>query len=175
MRTIRIDEDVWRALQRRATPFEDTPNAVLRRALGLDGAKPRQVPGDLIPAGQTGPRASAPSRRLPRGGGRTPEDAFRLPILEALVEIGGAGPVAEVMRIVQEKAKSFLTPVDYDKVPSGYVRWRNNAMWERKKMVDEGLLKSDSPHGYWEITDKGRASLRATAVSSTAAARSGNP
>ena len=34
-RVIRIDEEVWAELQRRARPFEDTPNTVLRRALGL--------------------------------------------------------------------------------------------------------------------------------------------
>jgi len=35
MPTIRIDQDVWTFLQRKATPFEDTPNDVLRRELGL--------------------------------------------------------------------------------------------------------------------------------------------
>lgn len=38
MPTIRIDEEVWRYLQGKATPFQDTPNDVLRRELGL--AKP---------------------------------------------------------------------------------------------------------------------------------------
>jgi hypothetical protein len=33
--TIRIDPDVWLALQQRAVPFVDTPNDVLRRLLGL--------------------------------------------------------------------------------------------------------------------------------------------
>jgi len=175
MRTIRIDDDVWRSLQRRATPFEDTPNAVLRRVLGLDGARPRPSIKGGPAEPQRAPRAPAVSQRLPRGGGRTPEGAFRTPILEALVELGGGGPVAEILRIVQDKAEGFLTPVDYDKVPSGYVRWRNSAMWERRRMVEEGLLKADSPHGYWEITDKGRASLRAMTMSSTAAARSRTP
>jgi negative regulator of replication initiation len=36
MPTIRIDDDVWRYLQGKAKPFEDTPNDVLRRELGLD-------------------------------------------------------------------------------------------------------------------------------------------
>jgi hypothetical protein len=34
--TIRIDPEVWQALQRLAVPFVDTPNDVLRRLLGLD-------------------------------------------------------------------------------------------------------------------------------------------
>jgi negative regulator of replication initiation len=38
MPTIRIDDEVWRYLQEKATPFEDSPNDVLRRELGLEKA-----------------------------------------------------------------------------------------------------------------------------------------
>ena len=38
-RTIRIDDEVFGALQSRATPFEDTPNDVLRHLLNLDGSQ----------------------------------------------------------------------------------------------------------------------------------------
>ena len=34
-KVIRIDGEVWSALQRRAIPFQDNPNSVLRRILGL--------------------------------------------------------------------------------------------------------------------------------------------
>jgi hypothetical protein len=34
-RVIRIDEEVWAELQRRARPLEDTPNSVLRRVFAL--------------------------------------------------------------------------------------------------------------------------------------------
>lgn len=40
-RVIRIDLDVWSELQRRAVPFKDNPNSVLRRVLGLEA-------GDLV-------------------------------------------------------------------------------------------------------------------------------
>ena len=36
MPTIRIDDEVWKFLQSRAKPFEDSPNDVLRRELGID-------------------------------------------------------------------------------------------------------------------------------------------
>ncbi|UGQ11287.1 hypothetical protein LO772_31545 [Yinghuangia sp. ASG 101] len=35
-RTIRVDDDVFAALQERAVPLVDTPNSVLRKLLGLD-------------------------------------------------------------------------------------------------------------------------------------------
>jgi len=88
---------------------------------------------------------------------QTPGDAFRIPILEALVEIGGRGRADEVLRVVEAKMKALLTPKDYEKVPSGpEPRWRNWARWERKHMTQEGLLRGDSPHGIWEITQEGR-------------------
>jgi hypothetical protein len=34
-KVIRIDEEVWAELQKRARPLEDTPNLVLRRVFGL--------------------------------------------------------------------------------------------------------------------------------------------
>ena len=39
-RVIRIDDEVWRELQKRAEPFEDNPNSVLRKILGLPGKEP---------------------------------------------------------------------------------------------------------------------------------------
>jgi len=36
------------------------------------------------------------------------------------------------------------------------IRWKNRALWERLVMVKDGLLKSGSPRGIWEITEKGR-------------------
>jgi len=38
-RVIRIDDQVWAELQRRARPLEDTPNSVLRRVFGLPAAE----------------------------------------------------------------------------------------------------------------------------------------
>jgi negative regulator of replication initiation len=43
MPTIRIDEDVWAFLKTKAKPFEDTPNDVLRRELGLNGSPEHEV------------------------------------------------------------------------------------------------------------------------------------
>lgn len=41
-KTIRIDEQVYSELQQKAKPFEDTPNTVLRRILGLDPIQEEQ-------------------------------------------------------------------------------------------------------------------------------------
>ncbi len=61
-----------------------------------------------------------------------------------------------MLEVVVQKMKPVLIEVDYQKLPSGVdIRWRNTAMWERYNLVKEGLLKSDSSHGIWELSDKG--------------------
>lgn len=99
--------------------------------------------------------------RLQRGL-RTTEDAFRRPILETLLEMGGTGQVEKVLDQVGEKMKAILNDYDRQPLPSdpGTVRWRNTAQWCRNSMVQEGLLKADSPHGVWEISDRGREALK---------------
>lgn len=136
MPNIRIDDDVWNYLKKKAEPFEDTPNSVLRRLFRLE-------------------RKSHRPRRIPTGT-RTPQDAFRTPILKSLVELGGKASVGQVLTRVETRMANTLKPIDTQKISTGMIRWRNSAMWERNAMVDEGLLSQHSPRGVWEITAKGR-------------------
>lgn len=102
-------------------------------------------------------RKAATGSRLPRGQ-RTPEAAYRLPILRALVAMGGQGEMTAVLDRVYEEMKYKLKPIDLKPLPSDAktFRWRNAAQWERQSMVYEGLLRKDSPRGIWAITEKGR-------------------
>jgi hypothetical protein len=93
---------------------------------------------------------------------RTPEEGFRQPILEALVELDGGAHRDEVLSLVEKKMKGVLNEHDYEHLPSPPVhelRWRKTANWCRYNLVREGLLKSDSPRGVWEVTKKGRNAL----------------
>lgn len=144
MPVIRVDDDVFRELQKRAEPLVDTPNSVLRRLLGLD--KGSGVPG---PSG------------VSISGKRTPRSAFRLPILQALEALKGRGRMSRVLEQVETIMRADLKPADRERLPSGgEIRWRNTAAWERYLMVKDGLLRRDSPRGMWEMTDKGREVLR---------------
>lgn len=102
-----------------------------------------------------------PLPRLPRGE-RTPEKAYRLPILRALVQMGGEGKMSDVLDLVFEEMITQLKPIDLQPLQSdpNMPRWRNTAQWERQSMVNEGLLRKDSPRGIWAITEKGREYLR---------------
>jgi len=96
------------------------------------------------------------SDRLQRGK-RTPERVFEIPILKALVEMGGRARMGEVLVRVEQLMRDTLKPVDYESLKSSSdPRWRNTGQWARNTMVEHGLLRSDSPWGFWEITDAGR-------------------
>jgi restriction system protein len=101
-------------------------------------------------------------KRLERGL-RTPADAFRIPILVTLVELGGSAPMAEVLKRVEAKMRDQLNEHDYSPLPSDPTlpRWRNTAQWARYEMVREGLMSPNSPRGIWEITQAGRQWLAA--------------
>jgi restriction system protein len=51
-------------------------------------------------------------------------------------------------------------------------RWKNSAQWCRNTMVEDGLLKNDSPWGVWEISEAG---ARYLARHETAQIDKGNP
>lgn len=141
MKTIKIDDEVWHALQKRAIAFEDTPNSVLRRLLHLD---------------KTTNRNNSISR-IARGT-KTQQKAFREPILKTLYELGGSAEVSKVLERVEVLMKNVLKDVDYQLLPDGKTfRWRNTAEWERHDMVRDGLLSKNSPRGIWELTEKGAA------------------
>ena len=95
--------------------------------------------------------------RLQRGV-RTPEEAFRLPILQVLARMGGSGKVRDVLAQVEKLVKADLSEADYQRLPStpNTPRWYNTAQWARNSMVQEGLLRDDSARGVWEISDAGR-------------------
>lgn len=80
-------------------------------------------------------------------------------MLEALHESGGGAVTHDVLEVVEKKMRSRLTAVDYGELPTGEIRWRNTAKWERKHMKDEGLLKGTSRKGFWELSPRGTAEL----------------
>ena len=97
-----------------------------------------------------------------RKGLRTPESAYYLPILKAMSELAGSAKMQTVLEKVYETMKPILKDVDHQPLASDpdMPRWRNSAQWARNTMRQEGLIKDDSPHGIWEISDAGRQKLK---------------
>ena len=79
-----------------------------------------------------------------------------LPLLQALVEMGGRGAAALVVDRVGAALARVLTDFDRQPLHSGDPRWRNTAHWTRSQLVQRGMLSKTSPRGIWEITPEGR-------------------
>ena len=148
MRVIRIDDEVWAALQKRARAFEDTPNSALRRELRIDKRNGKRKVSERSPKGI-----------------KTPQPAFREPILRVLYEAGGSARIADVCDGIEQMIGERFNETDRGLLGAGEVRWRNTSQWERNAMVKEGLLKKNSPRGLWELTAKGVAAAEALAKS----------
>ena len=161
--TIRVDDEVYEALGRRALPFVDkTPNDVLRRLLVLDegtrfedGAPVEASMYPVVSIVHSSTKRS--QRKRPRVPGATPKEVYRVPILEILVESGGRADSRTVLDILKRSIQ--LLPSDLESTSSGGIRWENRANWARMDMVIEGLIRKGSPRGVWEITDSGRQAL----------------
>ncbi len=104
---------------------------------------------------------TAGGERLPRGTA-TPQSAFRVPILKALVDLGGQAPAKEVLSRVYEQMQGVLKPVDLERLPyaRNRPRWQTYCRWERNKMLAEGLLRRDAARGMWAVSDRGRQFLK---------------
>lgn len=131
----------------RLAEFREKVKALQKEWVGLFASEPRARK-------EKGRRRSR--ARLTRGL-PTPEDSFRRPIMETLVELGGSVPIGEVLNRVEQKMKDVLNEYDREPLRSDprAVCWRNTAQWCRNTLVREGLMKDDSPYGIWEISEQG--------------------
>ncbi|WP_375207009.1 winged helix-turn-helix domain-containing protein [Hyphococcus sp.] len=68
---------------------------------------------------------------------------------------GGRAEVRNVREALFPNIKHMLTEGDYEPVSTGEERWWNATCWERSELVKEGLLRDDSPRGFWELSEKG--------------------
>jgi restriction system protein len=94
-----------------------------------------------------------------RKGTITTHEEFYVPLLQALVNLGGTAKTKDALDEVGRIMEGKLEPKDFDFLKSGTetIRWRNKVMWARSSLVNQlGLMKSDSAFGVWAISDKGR-------------------
>lgn len=114
-----------------------------------------------IPRKYTRKNKNASSNSKIKRGERTPEEDYFIPILSVLEAMGGKGKVKDVISRLYNVMKGQFKPADLLMLPKNKTpRWSNAAQWARNSMVYQGLLKSHSPRGVWEISDKGREHLR---------------
>jgi hypothetical protein len=136
VKRVDVDEEVVARLESLATGFHETPNSVIRRILELDDGQGINAATDQLPEGD-----------------------FRIPLLTALVELGGeAKPRAAIEHVGRQMADQF-GPADHSLNNSGRTRWKTRVRWCRNTLANEGLIDRSRP-GIWRITPEGERYLR---------------
>lgn len=85
---------------------------------------------------------------------KTDKQVLREQILKALKKLGGSARVSEVIEEIGKQLEGKLLPGDLEwRDATDEYAWQNNVKWERYQMVKDGLLRSDSPHGHWQLSE----------------------
>lgn len=168
--TIRVDGEVYKLLQDQAEPFVDTPNAVLRRVLGLpiqqalglldevDTSESGRMPISRRPQAKKSASSANKHKRVKKGS-ILPETEYEIPLLQTLADLGGRAATREVLDALAPKIQSKLTPGDIAMLPTGGIRWENRAQFVRLRLIEGDYMRKGSPRGIWEISEKGRQRL----------------
>lgn len=158
MRSVKLSEETYIRLLKRAETFEDTPEVVIQRLLDAVGVPDSSEEASGTFTWQPPTRVST-ARAAP--GSILAEREYWPAVLTAIVERGGTAPTNDVIERVGELLESRLTEKDRDHLESGELRWRNRTRFARQRMKEQGLLSVNSPRGMWEITRAGQEYLRA--------------
>jgi len=155
------DYDAVETATARLRELQGFAGAVEELLARWQGSSARPAPAEGAPDVEATAAEHEPRRflgRIPRGL-RTPEPAFRVPVLTVLAEAGGALAAADALDRVGEAMESVLNDVDRQPLAStGSPRWRNTAQWARNELADRGYIDR-SVRGRWSITPAGRAWL----------------
>lgn len=99
-------------------------------------------------------KEKTPRQRRPKGSGTmTSMSDLRKFIIQALTELGGSAHCSKVLDRMQELLDGKLLSGDLLQIQGkgDELVWRNRSRWERQAMVNEGILRNNSQHGYWEL------------------------
>ena len=80
---------------------------------------------------------------------------IEVPLLEALIEIGGEGKPKDICPLVTKRFPQITEDELAETVKSGFNRWINRIHFARQNLVEKDEIDK-SRTGIWAITDKGR-------------------
>jgi hypothetical protein len=91
----------------------------------------------------------------------TSNKAFRMPILQALINLGGRAERKIVFDELEKIMGYKLTENDRKPLPSNkkLLRWQKIAGHARTDLLNDGYISVDPKKGMWMITEKGRKEL----------------
>jgi hypothetical protein len=150
-----IVPDVLRGEKTRLAAALETQSKSMRELIYISNEMTKLLKDLNIYIGQGhGSKSSKRVRRQRSHLPRTENALLREYILDALNHLGGAGRKIDVLKYMDRELEGKLLPGDLSKrESSGEYAWRNNAAWERFRMIKDGVLKSGSPTGIWELSE----------------------
>lgn len=166
---IRVDDEVYKALESQVKGFGDSPNDVLRRLLNLDQTPAREpsIASQFIAAAnldQTPPREpSVASQFIAAAVSQTRFDrsAIEGAILDILHEHRGRVQIVDPVNgfnIYEEVATrlSILPELQKELTAGGEPRWRAEVGFARKNLEQRGIIAptSESGRGVWMLKKK---------------------
>ena len=109
--------------------------------------------GAIPPAKATAGAAARLRRSRRRNLNTTSQTKYKPHIVEILRERGGSAPTSEIRAELETRFREKFTPDDLAETSPGYAVWWNRANWARMDLINEGILKSNSPRGVWELAE----------------------
>ena len=86
----------------------------------------------------------------------TPNDTYRVPILKALIYLGGSAKLPDVAGFIEKEMKNKFKPADQEKGTNGFGKlWVEMVHTEKENMLSEGLISEDKDGEQWEIIQNG--------------------
>ena len=87
-----------------------------------------------------------------------PQSNVEIPLLEALLELGGQASPKQVYPVVTAKFPDITEEDLAIRLKHGEKKWNNRVQWARQALVTNGDMASPQ-RGVWVITDQGRGRL----------------
>jgi len=86
----------------------------------------------------------------------TASEFYRVPILKALIYLGGSAKLPDVAGFIEKEMKNKFKAADQEKGTNGFGKlWVEMVNNEKEIMVAEGLISEDKEEKQWEIVQKG--------------------
>ena len=132
-------------------------NALKDDWLGLGLATDEPSPADK----EASKKVSPETEKQFRSQSHTSSKEFRIPILQALVNLGGSAKRKLVFDELEKIMGDQLSENDWKPLPSRkrVSRWQRIATNTRTNLREDGYITVDANQGIWIITEKGKAFL----------------
>jgi hypothetical protein len=86
----------------------------------------------------------------------TSQEYYRVPILKALIYLGGNAKLSEVASFIEKEMKNKFKKGDHEKGTNGFEKlWVEMVSREKENMVNEELISEDKKNEQWEIIQNG--------------------